>query len=336
MRADTRQKFNQYKKTQCALNDVEDATDKFAITPSVQQTLEDKIQESSSFLNSINIFPVDELMGDKLGMGVNGPVASRTDTSGEGERKTKDVLSMTKQGYVLKQTDYDTHISYNTLDSWAKFKNFQTRLMNAINKRCALDRIMVGFNGTSAAATTDRAANPLLQDVNIGWLQHIREQAPNRVLSEGEAGGNILIGGQGADYKNLDALVFDATESLLASWYAEDPDLVVIVGRKLMHDKLFPLVNDQVAPTEKMAADIIISQARLGNLPAVRAPFFPPNGLLITRLDNLSIYYQSGGRRRAVQENPKKNRIETYESSNDGFVIEDFDCTALVENIQLQ
>jgi hypothetical protein len=27
-------------------------------------------------------------------------------------------------------------------------------------QRCALDRIMIGFNGTSAAAETDLAANP--------------------------------------------------------------------------------------------------------------------------------------------------------------------------------
>ncbi|STJ58040.1 P2 family phage major capsid protein [Escherichia coli] len=31
---------------------------------------------------------------------------------------------------------------------------------------------------------------------------------------------------------------------------------------------------------------MIISQKRMGGLQAVRAPFFPPNALLITRLDN--------------------------------------------------
>jgi hypothetical protein len=43
-----------------------------------------------------------------------------------------------------------------------------------------LYRIMIGFNGTSAAATTDRSTNPKLQDVNIGWLQKIRTNAADR------------------------------------------------------------------------------------------------------------------------------------------------------------
>ncbi len=44
------------------------------------------------------------------------------------------------------------------------------RVRNAIIKRQALDRIMIGFNGVSRAKTSDRSANPLLQDVNKGWL----------------------------------------------------------------------------------------------------------------------------------------------------------------------
>ena len=101
-----------------------------------------------------------------------------------------------------------------------------------------------------------------------------------------------------------------------------------------MHDKLFPLVADNDAPTERLAADIVISQKRLGGLQAVVVPFFPAGKVLITRLDNLSIYYQDGARRRSIVENPARNGVETFESSNDAFVIEDYDLVALVENIQ--
>nr|VXZ92014.1 phage major capsid protein, P2 family [Klebsiella pneumoniae] len=45
------------------------------------------------------------------------------------------------------------------------------RIRNAIVKRRALDRIMIGFNGVKRAKTSDREANPMLQDVNKGWLQ---------------------------------------------------------------------------------------------------------------------------------------------------------------------
>src|SRR5690606_25942634 len=99
--------------------------------------------------------------------------------------------------------------------------------------------------------------------------------------------------------------------------------LVAIVGRKLMSDKYFPLVNKDQAPTEQMASDIIIGQKRVGNQKAVQVPYFPDNAILITRLDNISVYAQSGTQRRSVIDNPKRDRIETYQSSNDAFELED-------------
>ena len=64
-------------------------------------------------------------------------------------------------------------------------------------------------------------------------------------------------------------------------------------------------------------------------------PFFPANAILITKFDNLSIYYQNSAQRRSVIDNPKRDRIETYQSSNDAFVLEDFGCCAFIENIEL-
>lgn len=112
-------------------------------------------------------------------------------------------------------------------------------------------------------------------------------------------------------------------------------NLVCIMGAKLLHDKYFPLVNTNQAPSETLAADIIISQKRVGGLQAVQVPFFPENGLLITTLDNLSVYWQRGGRRRYIVENPKRNRVEDYQSSNDDYVVEDIGLAAVVENIEI-
>ncbi|MCV5631998.1 phage major capsid protein, P2 family, partial [Escherichia coli] len=118
--------------------------------------------------------------------------------------------------------------------------------------------------------------------------------------------------------------VMDATNNLIEPWYQEDPDLVVIVGRQLLADKYFPIVNKEQDNSEKIAADLIISQKRMGGLQAVRAPFFPANALLITRLDNLSIYWQEDTRRRSVIDNPKRDRIENFESVNEAYVVEDY------------
>ena len=47
--------------------------------------------------------------------------------------------------------------------------------------------------------------------MNIGWLKHIRTDAPAQVMSEGtEGSGKIYVDTADGDYKNLDALVFDA------------------------------------------------------------------------------------------------------------------------------
>lgn len=338
MRNETRVLFNQYLQNQQQLNGVPDATTKFTVTPSIQQRLETRIQESASFLGLINVVPVNEIKGEKIGLGVAGTIASRTDTSGSGERETRDITALDDQGYECKQTNYDHHIRYATLDAWAKFPDFQVRVRNSVLQRAALDRMMIGFNGTSAAATTNSTTNPLLQDVNIGWLKHIETNAPAQVMSDGASAGanSIKVGvGAGNDYKNLDSLVLDAYKSLLDPWYRDDAGLVVIVGRELVHDKAFGLVDAPTDPSEKLAADIILRSMKLGGLTPVVVPYFPANSLLVTRLDNLSIYYQDGTRRRAVMDNPKRDRIEHYESSNDAFVFEDYGMCALVKNIDL-
>ncbi|MFY9327161.1 MAG: phage major capsid protein, P2 family [Georgfuchsia sp.] len=333
MRKETRLAFNAYLAQIATLNGVPSAVEKFTVDPSVQQTLETKIQESSGFLSKINIVGVTEKSGEKLGLGVSGPVAGTTNTATT-DRATTDLSTLDKNVYDCTQTNFDTHLTYGKIDMWAKFQDFQTRVRDAILKRQALDRIMIGFNGTSRAATSDKATNPLLQDVNVGWLQKYRTDATARVMAEGANPDEVRIGAAaGRDYYNLDALVMDAVNSLLDPWAQEDTELVVILGRDLLADKYFPLVNAANANTEALAADLIISQKRVGGLQAARAPFFPAGSLMITRYDNLSVYWQEGGRRRTVIDNAKRDRIENFESSNDAYVIEDYGYGCLVENI---
>ncbi|MDT3735570.1 MAG: phage major capsid protein, P2 family [Denitratisoma sp.] len=333
MRNETRIAYNAYLAQIASLNGVPSAAEKFTIDPSIQQTLESKIQESSDFLQKINIVGVPEQSGEKLGLGVSGPIAGTTDTAAQ-DRATSDLSAMDANGYVCTQTNFDSHIGYAKLDLWAKFPDFQTRLRDAILRRQALDRIMIGFNGTARAVTSNKVANPLLQDVNKGWLQKYRDNAAARVMDEGANAGAVRVGdAAGRDYYNLDALVFDAVNNLIEPWYREDTELVVILGRDLLADKYFPLVNAANPPTEKIAADLIVSQKRVGGLQAVRAPYVPAGTLMITRLDNLSIYWQEGARRRTVVDNAKRDRIENYESSNEAYVIEDYGCGGVVENI---
>ncbi|KLV38658.1 P2 family phage major capsid protein [Aeromonas caviae] len=333
MRNETRQKFNEFTGQVAKLNAITSAMVQFNVQPSVQQTLETKMQESVAFLSMINMVPVDELKGQKVGIGISSTIAGRTNTDSK-DRQPNNPAALYDHNYECAQTNYDTMIGYAQLDSWAKFPDFQTRIRDAIITRQGLDRIMIGWHGTSAAPDTDRNANPLLQDVNIGWLQHIRTDAPAQVMSEGtEGSGKIYVDTTDGDYKNLDALVFDAVNELIKPWFQDDTDLVVICGRKLLSDKYFPIINDASDNQNKLAGQVLVSQKQIGGLKAVRVPFFPEDALLITKFSNLSIYWQDGARRRHIEEEPKRNRIVNYESSNDAYVVEDYDCAALVENI---
>lgn len=320
------------------LNGVEDATKAFSIAPSVQQVLEQKIQESSEFLSLINIYGVPELRGEKLGMGVGSSVAGRTNMAlPNARREPRDPTNLTGRGYELAFTEFDTKIGYNLLDMWAKFPNFQTMFATMIAQAIALDRIKIGWNGVEVAAGTDRT-DQLLSDVNVGWLQYIRTEAPERVFDEGAAvAGKVTIGADPdtTDYRTIDALVYDAVHSHMPSWARKRNDLVAITSSDLLHDKYFPLINDNKDPSEQVARDFIMSTKRVGGRQAADVPFFPDNAILVTPTKNLSLYYQDGKRRRHLREEPEYNRIADYQSSNEGYVVEDLDCCVLIENIDM-
>ncbi|EHR4175592.1 phage major capsid protein, P2 family [Salmonella enterica] len=342
MRKDTRFKFNQYLSRIAELNGIEvsDLNKKFTVEPSVTQTLFDKIQQSSSFLKLINMVTVGELTEEKVGIDVTGSIASTADTDGGVERKTADFAKMDAYRYFCHPVNFDYHLKYNKLDLWARFQDFQIRIRNAIIKRQALDYITIGFNGVSRAATSDRSKNPLLQDVAVGWLQKYRNDAPERVMSsitdaDGAVVSNTIKVGKGGHYANLDALVMDAFESLVAEIHRENPEMVVICGRRILTDKYFPMINKFQANSEQLAGELIISQKTIGQLQAVRAPFFPANSVFITTLDNISIYLYEDGHRRHIVENPKLDQVENYEQVKVDFVIEDYEAGCLIENIEI-
>ena len=78
MRQETRFKFNAYLSRVAELNGIDagDVSKKFTVEPSVTQTLMNTMQESSDFLTRINIVPVSEMKGEKIGIGVTGSIAS--------------------------------------------------------------------------------------------------------------------------------------------------------------------------------------------------------------------------------------------------------------------
>ena len=312
---------------------VKRASKMFAVEASVAQELNDAITAKADFLERINIIPVSEIKGEKVFIGVNGPVTGRTNTK-TADRQAKDASALENTTYELVDTQSDVGLPYAKIDAWAKFPDFQDRYSAAVQKRIAQDRIVIGFHGKTAAPQTDLDANPKLQDVNKGWLQQLREDAPQQVLKEGKNAGMITLGA-GGDYANLDALVHD-TKQMVDEILREDGDLVAIIGSDLLAaDKAKLYTKQGDTPTEKERIENAQVIATYGGLPAFSVPNFPVNAVLVTSWDNLSIYYQDTSWRKQTVDNPKRSRVEDYNSRNEGYVIEQLEKIALTENVEL-
>lgn len=324
----TRTQLELYMQRQAQLSGVtvSNLTKRYSVDPSVQQRLENAAKESTELTQKINVIGVDDQEGDKVLVDTTGPIA-RTNSSSDGVKRRNPVSphELAARRYRCEQVNYDTFISYSQLDAWSAHADFQARVSQQIARQIALDRIMIGFNGTSHALISDFAANPLLQDVNTGWMEQIRKHAAARVMSDvtistRDMDNKVTAKGQ---YGNPDALVQDVRSSLLDEWHKDAPDLVVLMGRDLFNTLRLPLINAMSTTnpnTELMAGQLIISSRFIGGLPVYLAPFFPKDAMLITSFSNLSIYFQKGSLRRLMKEEPEYNRIATYQSMNDAYV----------------
>jgi len=309
------------------------ATKQFSVDPTIAQELNEAITAKSDFLQRINVIPVTEIKGQKVFLGVSGPVTGRTNTKTK-DREAKDASALDQSTYELSSTESDVGLPYAKIDAWAKFPDFHQKYSAAVQKQIALDRIMVGFHGTHAADQSDIEQYPMLQDVNKGWLQQLREQAPQQVLEEGKVAGKVTLGPNG-DYANLDALVHD-TKQMVDERLRDAGDLVAIIGSDLLAaDKAKLYAKQGEMPTEKERIEDAQVIATYGGLPSFSVPFFPVNGVLVTSWDNLSIYFQDSSWRKQTVDNPKRSRVEDYNSRNEGYVIEQLEKIALTENVEL-
>lgn len=290
----------------------------FSITPSIAQVLKDKIVEASTFLPKINILSVDELKGENILGYASSPVTGRTDTSQPGKERTpRNVMGLARYAYELLQTNADVALPYRLMDAWAKFPDFAERYARYVRERMASDMELIGWYGESAAADTDPVANPLMQDVNKGWLQYMRDNLPANILAEGGTLGELRIG-EGGDWPNLDVAVNDLMQGIPE--YMRQ-NLVALIGADLIaHEKsaLYAAVGGQ--PTEK--TQLNASLTTFGGIPWETPSNYPARGLVITSYGNLSIYQQADSWRRQIVDNPKKDQVEDFNSRNEGYVVE--------------
>lgn len=333
LNSQARHQFRQYLQNISTANGVDNTAERFNVQPVPQQKIISAYQKSAEFLQMINVITVDDAHGQKLGLSV-GSVASNTNTLIQPRRPTAMGAIDELDQYLCTQTNYDVAYLYALLNAWSHQPNFQVMLAQMVVKAIALDKIKIGFNGLERRATTDKNAYPMLQDVNIGWLEKIRIWAPERVYAGEDQGGIIKTRvGAGQTFKTIDALVETGINEFIAEQHRESP-LVAICGRGILNDKYLPMMNQVLDPTEQLAVRNIYANKQLGTLPAMHVPNFPSGKILITSADNLSIYIQNGSIRRHIKDEPEWDRLADYQCANEAFVVEDYEKCCLLENVE--
>lgn len=338
MKNSTREKYDAWCLLQASQNKLNSSKldgISFSLTPSASQTIVDKMQESADLLKQINILEVDEQEEESIGL-TSVPLSSTNNSTTEARHPVQGCTAETDR-YRCEQVNTDTYVSYEKLDQWAGLDNFFGHMESQIYRRQALDVILTGIYGTHHAAKSDITANPLLQDVNTGWLEKWRRNASARVVNGVSVSrrNNANIIESSGDYGTIDSLTMEAYQELLDPWHTGDSDLVVICNLSLITGKYYPFVNNLgVTPNKELLAFALQNENRqIGGLPVCPIPFFPQNAMLVTSLDNLSLYWQTGTHRRKISEEPEFNRVSTYDSWNNAYVVEDYGKGCLIEGI---
>lgn len=335
----TERQFNAYVAQMARINGVDRERvargGQFTVSPEVEQRVRAAVQQSNAFLQLTSFQAVDNQSGEVIDIGTSSSIAGRTDTSSGTERTPVDPTGKVKDAYSCVQTDYDVSLRYDALDAWRHLPNFQQLWSQAVAVQTGLDKLTIGFNGTSAAATTNRVTNPLLQDVNVGWLQKMRTGNAARWVAEGAETGELRVGAEaGADYRNLDELVMSLAGNVHDQFY-QDPRMRVILGRDLLQDKYltFQGGSSTDAPTEQAAIETLMLNKRVGGYPAMVAPFFPPRAILLTIPANLVVIEQRGTRRRMIRDYAPLSAVQDFNSQNEAFGIGRYEAAAGCENV---
>ena len=326
MREITKEKFHRLQEAMQKSYGVKSTRSAFAVTEPMETMLNTAIQDSSDFLQRINMYPVTDRKGQSLKIGIYSPLAKRTNVN----VRDRDTTSMSPPDgieYECKLTEFDISFTYDLLDAWARYANFMELYMNQVYRRIALDRILIGWHGTSAAADTDPDSNPNLEDVNIGWIKLLVDNKPEHYLTESSDSTEKITIGEYGDYKNLDEIAYDIFTMIDDAQRTGNE--VVIVGRHLVaNDMGKALASFAQQPTEK--SQVTVLEKTYGGLPSLIVPGFPDKGLMVTDTENLSLYYQSGKTRRQMSDYPKRNRVEDFISSNDAYMIENLEGVAAI------
>jgi P2 family phage major capsid protein len=320
LRRETQARYDELVAAMAASYEVADPTQMFTATVPTGNRFQDAVQAASDFLQRISIIYPTDIKDQIVQQTIASSLAKRTQVTTSNPRQPTIAGDPTGRTFECKPTEFDVALPYALLDNWARFPDFAPRYMRAVYRRIALDRILIGFRGTSCAAATDRASNPLLQDVNTGWIfDLLTNNAANYYLGEDVAAEGedesikIQIGETGA-YQNVHQLV-QSIYDLIDEEHLTGGEIAIIGKSLIAADKNKILGDNGTTPTE-IAHFNLLGKSYAG-IPSVTVPGFPSYGVLITDPANLQIAIQQGSMRRQAKDEPQFNRKVDYISDNE-------------------
>lgn len=146
----------------------------------------------NSFFGLINLVRSQFAVGDCLGVQVPMPSTTDTDTS---ERSPERGYITPRQRFNCEQINIDSFINYAKLDALADYldTDFESELNNALDKQTLFSLLMVGFNGTSRAPTSDPTTHKLAEDVKKAGYNSLKSnaQAKSSTVQPSAKGSNI-------------------------------------------------------------------------------------------------------------------------------------------------
>lgn len=319
--------LQEYADKQAKVFEVADPTKQFAITGPKETQLKNKLLEKADFLKMITTEDVDQKTGQVINVGTNKLHTGRK----KGGRHTTSA-GFDGHEYNLVETDSCAAVDWDTLSVWANSGTsgeFMKRLNENATQNFALDMLRVGFNGKTVAETTDPAANPNGEDLNIGWQQLVLDEAPEQIITEDVY---LDIDG-GGDYKTLDAMASDLINSKIHPALRNDPNLRVLVGVDLVSYEQARLYDAATTPTEKKAAQQL--PYSIAGRPAIVPPFMPGMRMVVTTLKNLHLYTQRNTRHRKSEHSEERKQHENSYLRWEGYAVGQYEGYAAFDETKV-
>lgn len=305
---------------------VPNVTSPWTLDPVVRREMESLVVEQSAFLQRVRMVTgLTDRSGKRLFYDLNDPILKRTQITASQERGPSITSTQTNREYSLTDVEADALIEWEKLEHYATQGDLATQIRGDIAKRIANGRQLVGFRGTSRAATTSAADST---DVDKGWIQHLREDAAANVMSEVVSSSGVVNVGASGDYKNLDALVADLKNGIPSH---KRGGLVALVSENLRANEEERLYANQAGtPSEKLA--IARTLGEIGGLEALHPDFMPDSTVIVTDPQNLSIYTHRDWKR-SIEESNRLKGVVMWNYFAQDYVIEDEARMMMAENV---